>query len=108
MKKGTKLIFVEDGGVLNTKTGTVVTFSNWWDKETAAKHSDYYKACPSALKGFDGYLKRRYFQCKEFPYKGHNLPISRVEIFDPKKHKGYNLLTKESALSSCNEFMNEH
>jgi len=92
LKKGDKLIFIQDGGVLSTDKGNVFTFSNHYKSD-------------------DPYSKGKYFQCLECLYSGntvHNFPFFAVELFDENIHKEYRLMTVEKLKKDKNEFINRY
>lgn len=112
MIKGTKIIFVRDGGVLNTNIGNVFTFANWWDRESA-KNNSFYRMYPYRLTDFDEGQNNhhRYFQVEELLAEGntdHNLSFYCVEIFDPIKHKEFKLMTPEVLAQERKAFIEKY
>lgn len=91
LQSGTKLIFYQDGGVLSTKKGNVFTFANWVDAP--------------------GEQPNKYWQCQELldmGNKAHSFSIHDVDIFDPKIHKGYIIMTRLILIGNKQEFIREY
>lgn len=94
LKKGKKLIFTHDGGVLSASIGNVFTFSCW-----------YYKLKDD--------INRRYFywQCQELIDKGnyeHNFPIYCTELFDPIIHTTHLIMNSENLDAQRREFISKY
>lgn len=78
LKKGDKLIFIRNGGVLSADIGNVFTFSNW--------------------KMSDRKLGKRYWQSVELLMFGENehcFSIFDVELFDEKVHTNFTIVNEE-------------
>lgn len=87
LKKGNRLIFFQNGGVLSTDKGNVFTFSNWWEDD------------------------KYYWQCKELLSMGnrtHNFSIYDLELFDPQKHKQFNIMDEQKITGGEKEFIRKY
>lgn len=88
IKKGDKLIFIKDGGVLSARINYVYTFSNW-----KGENKDKNKL----KENWDNGL-RIFWQCEELHNIGnheHGFGIQFVELFNPQKYKDYIVITPE-------------
>jgi len=86
IKSGTKLIFINNGGVLSANVNYIYTFDNW------------YKKSPTV-----------WWQSKELKeYENnydHNFHIGDCEIYNPEIHKNGIIVTKELLLMGLNNWL---
>lgn len=88
LKKGDKLIFIQNGMVLMSKKGNVFTFSNFF-------------TCP-----WMG--DTSFWQSEELISMGnyeHNFGIEDVELFDENIHKEFVVMNKEKILQTEKTFI---
>jgi len=116
LKKGDKLIFFQYGEILSAEEGNVFTFERWYDLDTMDKEDSYYKMCiepnQRELDAYKvgGYKYHQYWQASEVLSRSpfHNFSIWDVELFDPKVHTNFRLMSEAEALKDHNNFVEKY